>query len=43
MTHSADLLRLRSIEVDTLRDKVEELEGKLEVLQKQLEDYAKDT
>ena len=42
MTHSADLLRLRSIEADTLRDKVQELESKLEVLQKQLEDYAKD-
>jgi len=42
MTHSADVLRLRNIEVKTLRDKVLELEAKLEVLQKQLEYYAKD-
>lgn len=42
MTHSADVLRLRNIEVDALRDKVLELEAKLEVLQKQLDYYAKD-
>lgn len=42
MTHSEDVLRLRNIEVDTLRDKVNELEAKVEVLTAQLEYYAKE-
>ncbi len=42
MTHSEDVLRLRNLEVDTLREKVYELEAKLEVLTTQLEYYAKD-
>jgi len=41
MTHSADVLRLRNIEVETLRDKLAEVEAKLELAEQKLEDYAK--
>lgn len=37
MTHSQDVLRLRNIEVEELRKKVQELEARIEVYESQLE------
>lgn len=37
MTHSEDLLRLREQEVNALRNKVAELEARIEVYESQLE------
>jgi len=37
MTHSADVLRLRNLEIEALRSKVQELEARVEVYESQLE------
>lgn len=37
MTHSQDVLRLRNLEVEQLRSKVQELQARIEVYESQLE------
>ena len=39
MTHSQDVLRLRNIEVDELRSRIQYLEARIEVYESQLELY----
>ncbi len=42
MTYLEDLLRLREQQIDALQQKIDELDAKLEVTQKKLNDYVTD-
>jgi len=42
MTYLEDLLRLREQQIDALQQKIDEVDAKLEVTQKKLNDYVTD-